>query len=437
VKKENTTKNRNAGGRVLLFPAALMVALAAGSSMGAELVFKDATLSFQTLRTMGAAPGGGADIGECLSTAYRIKAGSDESWYDQWHKTAVRLEKTADRFLAKGHRESAKEAYFRASNYYRTAEFFLHANPHDPRILKTWGKSRGLFIKAAGLSKTPIRPVEIPFEGTTLPGYLCLDGSGKKRPLIVAHSGFDGTAEELYFSLAFFAVRRGYHCLLFEGPGQGRVIREQKIPFRPNWETVVAPVVDFALRQPEVVPDKIALIGYSMGGYLAPRAVAYEPRIKACVANGGVYDFHAPQVKELGPEAEKMLDNPARAEEIDKEIYEAMKTDTGVRWFFNDGMWKFGAKTPSELLRKTRPYNMKDCAGKITCRMFIIDSEKDTLIPGQAGQLYDALKCPKDFHLFTAEQGAEEHCQVGASFLSNEIILNWLDETLQRDGAAR
>ena len=195
---------------------------------------------------------------------------------------------------------------------------------------------------------------------------------------------------------------------------------------------ISAPVVDFALKQPEVDPDKVALIGYSMGGYLAPRAVAYEHRIKACVANGGVYDFHAPQVTELGPNVEKMLDDPDQAKEIDKEIYEVMKTDTAVRWFFNDGMWKFGAKTPSELLRKTRPYNMKGCAEKIKCPMLVINSEKDSLLPGQARQLYDALKCPKTFHLFTTEQGAEEHCQMGAAFLSSEIILNWLDETLKR-----
>ncbi len=101
------------------------------------LVFKDPQYSFQLLRTMGYSSTGGADIGECLSTAYRIKDGNNESWYRQWYKTAKRLEKTADRFLSEGHKQSAREAYFRASNYYRTAEFFLHTNPKDPRIVQT------------------------------------------------------------------------------------------------------------------------------------------------------------------------------------------------------------------------------------------------------------------------------------------------------------
>jgi alpha-beta hydrolase superfamily lysophospholipase len=71
--------------------------------------------------------------------------------------------------------------------------------------------------------------VEIPFEGTTLPAYRCLvDDRKVKRPLLIIQTGFDGTAEELYYTVAVFALARGYNCLLFEGPGQGRVIREQR-----------------------------------------------------------------------------------------------------------------------------------------------------------------------------------------------------------------
>lgn len=398
-----------------------------------EFLFKDAQYSFQCLRAASQSVAGGADIGEVLLTAGRIKEGDDESWYREWLATADRLEKTADRFLAEGHKVSAKEAFFRASNYYRSAEFFLHSNPEDPRILSTWRKSRNCFLKGAKLSPRPIKPVEIPFEGTTLPGYLCLvDKSGLKRPLLIIHTGFDGTAEELYFSNVYAALERGYNCLLFEGPGQGRVLREQKILFRPNWETVVTPVVNFALKQKEVDSKRIALIGISFGGYLAPRAVAFEHRIKACIANGGVYDFHANAMRNGPPNFEQLLDNKEEAEAIDKEIYETMKKDATMRWVFNDGMWKFGAKTPSAWLRATRPYHLREVADKITCPMLIVDSEDDKDLPGQAKQLYEALRCPKEFMLFTREEGAGEHCQIGASMISNERILNWLDKTLKK-----
>ena len=209
------------------------VFLSSTSLKAMECVFKDPQYSFQCLRTMGYSATGGADIGECLSTAYRIKEKDNESWYRQWDATAKRLEKQGDQFLSGGHKKSAREAYLRASNYYRTAEFFLHTNPRDPRILKTWGKSRECFQKAAKLSERPIKFVRIPFEKTTLPGYLCLvDSSGKKRPLLIIHSGFDGTAEELYFEIGLNALKRGFNCLLFEGPGQGPAGAEDPVPPR-------------------------------------------------------------------------------------------------------------------------------------------------------------------------------------------------------------
>lgn len=79
-------------------------------------------------------------------------------------------------------------------------------------------------------------------------------------------------------------------------------------------------------------------------------------------------------------------------------------------------------------MRMTRPYNLRDCADKIKCYMLVVDSENDRDLPGQAKQLYNALSCPKEFMLFTAEEGAGEHCQVGASMISNERILNRLEE---------
>ena len=94
-----------------------------------ELVFKDTQYAFQTLRALGYAVSGGADVGEVLKTAYSIKEGDDESWYREWMKTAEQREKAGDDFLARRRKISAKQEFFKASNYYRTAEFFLHTNP--------------------------------------------------------------------------------------------------------------------------------------------------------------------------------------------------------------------------------------------------------------------------------------------------------------------
>lgn len=406
-----------------------LFAVAANKALSVELVFRDPQYSFQTLRTLGYAVSGGADVGEVLKTAYAIQEGDDESWHREWRKTAERCEASGEALVARGKKISARQEFFKASNYYRTAEFFLHVDPGDPRIVSVWEKSRKNFLKGAALADHPILPVEIPFEGTTLPGYLCLaDRSGAKRPLLLVHSGFDGTAEELYFGTALFAVQRGYHVLLFEGPGQGRVIRVQRLPFRFDWETVVTPVIDYAVTRKEVDPKRIALMGVSFGGYLAPRAAAFEKRILACIANGGVYDFHL--TARMTPEQEQYLDTQKGAEEIDRILYERMKTDPSFRWAMANGMFTFHARSPSEWIRMTRAYTMKEVAGRITCPMLIVDSEEDKDMPGQARKLYDALSSQKQFLLFTKEEGAEEHCQMGAVLLSNARILDWLDDVM-------
>lgn len=391
--------------------------------------FKDPLYSFQALRTVSATNGAAADIGECLVAVNAIKEGDDESWYREWLQLAERLEEHAHQCKNRGHLESARTALLRASNYYRTAEFLLHTNPSDPRIVPTWKKSRDTFREMSKLSHRPIIGVRMPFENTFLPGYLCFAAKDNvRRPLLLIQTGFDGTAEELYYQIAQAALLRGYNCLLFEGPGQGEVIREQRIPFRNNWETVITRVVDYIHQLKNVDMDRIALIGISFGGYLVPRALAFEQRIKVGIANGGVYDFH--QVCMRGKVDDNDLDNPTACAEIDNAIREEMKNQPMIRWGVGNGMFTFGASSPTEWLRMTRPYHLKDVAHNIKARMLIIDSDHDEDMPGQSKQLYEALKCQKDYLQFTSKEGAGEHCQIGAYAFSNENILDWLDEVL-------
>ncbi|MFC1589861.1 alpha/beta hydrolase family protein [Candidatus Omnitrophota bacterium] len=391
-----------------------------------DLLFKDENFIFEFIRAIGYAYEKGADIGECVDTARRIKDSDDVSWYNEWLKTADRLFSFAQKMESEGDSVSAKEAYMRASNYYRAAGFFLRTQDSLPKALSSWKRSRESFQKA--LAYMPdIERVSIPYMDTTLPGYFMktANSKGKTPPLLIVHTGFDGTGEELYFEVGAAALSRGYNCLLFEGPGQGEVIRIQKIPFRYDWEKVVTPVVDYALARPDVDPDSIALMGISMGGYLAPRAVAFEHRIKACVANGGVYDFAASLYNNL---PDKLLvlvrEDP---EQFNAEIEKVMEKSAGIRWFFNNGMWTFQASSPADFVIKMSDYTLKDVAGQIRCDMLVIDGEGDVFLKGQGKKLYEALTCPKTYTLFTREETAQAHCQAGSTAISNEIIFNWLD----------
>jgi pimeloyl-ACP methyl ester carboxylesterase len=408
-----------------------------------KIVFQDPTFSSQLLRVIGETYYKGAEIGECLSTAYRIKEGDFESWHQEWLKTAERVNKYADESLASGHKVSAREAYLRACNYYRAAEFLL-IDPADARIQTTWGKSKECFSKAVALFSPPFEPIEIPYEGTTtLPGYFYRTGNDNSsnsinnnrrnpRPTLIVHGGFDSTLEGLYASAAAPALERGYNCLTFEGPGQGGVIRKQKIPFRYDWEKVVSPVVDYALsRTQEVDPKHIALMGISMGGYLAARAAAFEHRISACILYNGVYDGYDALVSSLPKSLLNAIEN-GKQEIVNITFEILMDSDPNLRFNMAHGMWTTGSNSPYELIMKSKDYTVKNIAKSIECPTLVLEAEKDDSFPGQPKKVYDALTCQKKYILFTSEEGAEEHCQCGASALSNQRIFDWLDETFAK-----
>jgi hypothetical protein len=262
----------------------------------------DAEFWYETLRMFGADEYGASSFGEVLAVSRRIKAGDYDSWYNAWNTAGDRLAAEADGQLARGHKVSARDNYLRATNNYRSSEFFLHATPKDPRVLRAYQRQVQTYKAAARLFDVPIEPVEIPYEATTLPGYLHrVDQSERLRPLLIIHTGFDGSAEEMHWSGARAAVERGYNVLAFDGPGQFGPLHREDLPFRPDWEKVITPVIDYALKLKGVDPTRIALMGISMGGELAPRAAAFEPRIAACIANDGLYDFAAAFVAMIPP----------------------------------------------------------------------------------------------------------------------------------------
>lgn len=395
------------------------------------IIFKENSFVFELVRALGHTHSGGSDIGECFATARNVKDGDEESWYTEWTSTARRIYNLGEKYEKESRDLSAKSAYLRASNYFRCADFFMRSPEYLDKGLTAWANSRESFLRAIKFMPY-IRTVEIPYEGKKLPGYFLKSPCAKeeKPPLIITHVGFDGTGEELYFIFGKAAVEHGYNVLIFEGPGQGAALRKLDLHFRPDWEKVVTPVVDFAIEQPEVDPDRIALIGYSMGGYLAPRAAAFEHRLKACVANGGVYDFAKPAYASIGPEGLEALEKEPDA--FNRMIYDMMKKNVFVRWFYNNGMYAFGVDTPAELMLKMKDYTMKDVIKKIKCSTLVIDSVADNLTPGQAKQFYDDLECPKKLLVFDRESTAQSHCQMGAEAIATAGILNWLDEIFEK-----
>ena len=410
--------------------------------------FRDMTVggfSYEFVRGISAQHIGAAEFGECMETIDRIKDGNFESWISKWTVTADRVANYAVKVRQLGDKTSARTAFLKASNYYRMAVFY--ASPTDPRHTELWKRSKDCFHGMVQLMDNPIECLDIDFEGAKLPAYFVSGGEGK-RPTLIALGGFDSTMEEVYCWIGTAAADYGWHCLIFEGPGQWSALKlNPDLRFRPDYERPVKAVVDYVLSRPDVDGERLALIGYSMGGYLAPRAAAFEPRIKACIPNTLVVDA-GEAVKEslffkLGHVSDHILDG----------LYSLIsKGSVSARWYLQHAQWTLGIRRPHEYLEAWKPYTLKGLEDHFQSPMLFLFSEDDIIdlaapspkIVQEILQFILSLKCDRTIHLFTGTEGASHHCQMGALSYANAVIFQWLNQTLcgrelsvQSDAATR
>jgi pimeloyl-ACP methyl ester carboxylesterase len=394
-------------------------------------LIKDELFQAQLIRALGYAVAGGADLGECLAVADRIDRVDPVLWYDQWSALAARTEAAAVKSAAIGQVASARSGFLRASNYYRSAGVFLMAAPIDERLRSAHQREVETFRQGAALLDLPPQVVEIPYEDGSLPAYFFLASEdGHPRPTVVLTTGYDGSAEELYFANGAAALERGYNVLAFEGPGQGAMIIDRGVPFRPDWEAVVTPVVDWLLTRPQVDSSAIALIGLSLGGYLAPRAASAEHRLAACVSDCGPYDvFDAAASRLPGPLARQLPDGNPRLLRLLARILKVVMRKPTAGWALRRNLLVHGVNTPLDFFRLAPEYSLKGREASITCPTLVCMTDIDDL-SAAAPVLYQALQCPKSLVEFKAADGAGDHCEGAARTAFHQAAFDWLATVL-------
>ncbi|KAL4795776.1 Alpha/Beta hydrolase protein [Aspergillus venezuelensis] len=333
--------------------------------------FKSEFFDFEFLRVIGTAPVLGAEVGECLEARSRITDGDIESWHNVWTDLAARAEALGEEALAVKDETAARWAFLRASNYYRASEFFLHCNPSDARLQKVFRQSVANFQRGIKLLDGETMTFSIPYDETHLPGYLFLPPVHKRlsggTPLIIHTGGFDSIGEELYFYVASGATDRGYAVLIFDGPGQGSVLRDQGLPFRPDWEAVISKVLDYALKtlipgpaaSHNIDPDKTSIFGASMGGYLCLRGVA-DPRVKACVSCDGFYDmFDITRTRMPSWFINGWISGWVTDNMFNFVVACLSKQSFQLAWEFGHSMWVYGVDSPAEVMRRMQTFTLR------------------------------------------------------------------------------
>jgi hypothetical protein len=330
--------------------------------------FKKDEFEFSMQLTLGACSYQAADPGEAWSTADRIRDGDANTWFEEWQQTADRVRGIAEECAAAGNKVSARGAYLRAATYYANALYLIDATGEGARLLPVWMAHRGCFDRFAELCEPPLERVEIPYEGTALPGYFMRSGpADEPRPTVILNNGSDGPISAMWVQGGAAALARGYNALAFDGPGQGAALYLQHLYFRPDWEHVVTPVVDYLLTRPDVDPARIVITGVSQAGYWVPRAVAFEHRIAAAVADPGVVDVSTSWVEHLPPNMIRLLDR-GEQEKFDRDISFAEKVSKGLRAILDFRGRPYGLNSPYETFKAAQQYNLEGVVGQIRCR---------------------------------------------------------------------
>jgi hypothetical protein len=394
----------------------------------ATYFFKNSAFEFVLLTSLGRAYHQGGNIGKVLYVIRQIEDGNFESAYQAMVAVGHEARAMAEDSASGGHVESARQAYLWAQNFYDSATYFADGTGDPARITAAWQLMDDCWLRSIALFDPPIEQVSIPYEGIALRGFYFRGKSKEKRALLILVNGSDGSALDMWMLGAAGGAARGYDCLTFDGPGQGHALWKQGLSFRPDWEHVISPVVDFALSREGVDPRKIAIQGISQGGYWVPRAVAFEKRIAAAIADPGVIDVSTSWTATLPPPMMELL-KAGRKDEFDGYMIKTLDPATKNSLVFR--MRPYGTTSYYEAFKATMDYNLADVIGKIECPMLITEPANEAFWPGQSRRLYDLLTCPKTLVPFSVSDGADLHCEPKGYGLRDLRVFNWLDKTLR------
>ncbi len=353
----------------------------------------------QTQRLVAESQQGGGDVFEIARACRAITPGDTASWENAWLDLAERTEAQAKESLRDGYERTAMNGYFHANQYYRQSDVFLHdADDKRQRFLK----ARACLRAAAEHHPTPIEVIEIRTGGEAYDGYFCApsDPAPGRWPAVFLIGGADAYAEEIFFS-GRQILSRGWALLLVDTPGRGSASYLKGIPTRPASEVPLKSCIDYLDGRPEIDSQRIAMIGISMAGYYAPRAAAFDKRIKALIAWCGCYSilddlylFHEP----LRPTLRRIL----------------------------------GGVDDAEAKRMLKDFTLRGLGKNITCPTLITHGVDDILMNVEgAKKLFEEIAArDKTLKLWDRETGGAGHCNYDNWATAIPFMLDWLAKRL-------
>ena len=327
-------------------------------------------------------------------------------------------------FLLLSEQALQQERPLAAAYYLRTAEFFVWAD--DPQKHPMRNNFIHLMRQCYGISEN--EQYQIPYQIGFLPAYRFTPQQSKAT--VVLFGGYDSYIEE-FFPIAFFFVEAGYEVVIFEGPGQGGALEDAGLPMTPEWEKPVKTVLDyFGL-------NDVILMGISMGGGLAIRAAAFEPRVRYVIADDIMCDPFECIVRSLPATLKAQVDRylaDRSTTQLNTLFDQLMPTSPILDWGIRQGMHIMGKTTPYDFFQAAQAYNTLEISDRIQSDVLLLAGSEDHYVPlHQLYQQAEALTNVRSLttRVFTRAEQAQNHVQVGNLGLSLRLIANWLDSINQ------
>lgn len=360
----------------------------------------------------------GGDLEEIKQIGPSIKTSED------WKSKLIKL---GDKAIAEGRTENAIA-------YYRMSEFFMYDG--DPDKKKYYLKATDMFYDFYKdyFDSGRVERVNVPYEDINLPVMIC-KAKGEEKDIILLHGGNDSYFEEFFFPMLYLSDH-GFTVYLFEGPGQGGVMRVQGKHFTHEWEKPVKTILDFFKL------SDVTICGASLGGMLAPRAAAFEKRISRVIAWSIFPNFQdvllsaADKGDGKTKKKAKWLINHGFRGIVNFVFNRKAKNDEMVRWGLEHGKYAYEAKDAYGYAVNMNNFQMMDIADKITQDILIVGANKDHFIPyTMIGEEISALKNVRSltFRLFTDKEDACNHCNCGNVKLTFDTFMDWIMQMKRGD----
>jgi len=404
---------------------------------------EDPSFHFEILRSLALTRNYGGDVAETLSTIAKIKPGDFEDWYREWRNLALRVLSSIDEAKLSSYSPvTLRDVYFRASHYFFMSDFFLHGNPSDPRGKEAYDLWRLYFDKANALLAIPGQHVSLPtghgFEIPLIIYRASQASASTPRPTLILGGGFDSNMEELFHVFGFPALERGYNVILYEGPGQPTLLHQQKVGFIHDWEKVVTPIVDYvSAHQTDdlsfIDATKMGLVGYSLGGYLAARAAAFEPRLAAVICIDGVHNFGETCLNIL-PECRTAWEQGDEKAFNDAFLTTSACPNTQRRWVHDHVKFSFASDSGYEIVQRAMKMTLTGIGKNIKMPAFIGEAEHDIFFLGQPARVAREIGPNATLVQFGSDQAAGSHSQCGAGVYLNQRVMEWFATVIGERG---